>query len=315
MAVLAVDLFSTRFTCAAISKSGLILEKETTDISGCRGQEVSNLIRQKTRKIITDFTNKPIQIRSLGIGVPGIYFSRSGEVWAPNIPGWQNYNLKKEVSNFLVDYKILVKIASKRTCDILGESWLGAAKKCRNAIFLSIGTGIGAGVLIDGKILHGFNDGAGASGWMALKQPYKEEYRNKGCFEHLASSKGLLNYVNSALESKKNYKGILKNKEPLTAQDIFTAYEMKDALATEALNSVVELWGMASANLINLFNPEILIFGGMLFGPAVKFIPEIRNEAEKWTHPLFFKQVKFVPSQLGENAGLLGAGHLALKKI
>lgn len=315
MAVLAVDLFSTRFTCAAISKSGLILEKETTDISGCKGEEVSRLIRQKTSKIITDFTNKPIQIRSLGIGVPGIYFSKSGEVWAPNIPGWQNYNLKKEISNFLVDYKILVKIASKRTCDILGESWLGAARKSRNAIFLSIGTGIGAGVLIDGKILHGFNDGAGASGWMAINQPFREEYGNKGCFEHLASSRGLLNFVHEFLKNKKDYKGILRKAEPLTAQDIFTAYELKDTIAKEAVKYAVDLWGMASANLVNLFNPEILIFGGTLFGPAVKFIQDIRNEAEKWTHPLFFKQVKFVPSQLGENAGLLGAGHLALKKI
>lgn len=315
MAVIAVDLLSTSFTCAAISKSGIILEKETMDISGFKGQEVCRFIQQRIKRILNDFTGKPIQIKSAGIGVPGIYFSKTGEVWAPNIPGWQNFNLKKEMSNFLADYKILVKIASKRTCDILGEKWLGAAKKSRNAIFISIGTGVGAGVLIDGKILHGFDDGAGAAGWMAFNQPYKEEYRTKGSFEFLASSNGLLSTLKNILDKTGNYKGILKRNEPVTIQDVFTAYELKDFSAREALKAMIELWGMASANLINLFNPEILIFGGKMFGPAIKFIPDIRKEAEKWAHPLFFDKVRFLPSQLGENAGLLGAGHLAMKKI
>jgi glucokinase len=315
LAVIAVDLQSSRVTCAAVSKSGLILTKETVDLNGMAGDEVSGLIQHRMKKILTKFIDKPIQIRSAGIGVPGIYFSKTGEVWAPNIPGWQNYNLKKDMNNFLTDHKILVKIASKRTCDILGERWLGAAKKSRNAIFLSVGTGIGAGILMDGKILHGFNDGAGATGWMALKYPFKDEFKTKGCFEFLASSSGLINLVCKTIEKKSSYKGILKKENNLTTQDIFKAYELKDPVAREVLKTAVELWGMASANLINLFNPEILIFGGNLFGPALKFIPEIKNEAERWAHPLFFEKVKFLPSQLGENAGLLGAGHLALKKI
>jgi glucokinase len=315
LAVIAVDLQSSSVTCAAVSKSGLILQKETLDLNGLAGAEVSHLIQHRMKKILSGFAGKPIQIKSAGIGVPGIFFSKTGEVWAPNIPGWQNYNLKKDMNNFLAEHKILVKIASKRTCDILGERWLGAAKKSRNAIYLSVGTGIGAGILMDGKILHGFNDGAGASGWMTLKYPFKEEYRIKGCFESIASAKGLLNLLCKTLEKKENYNGYFKNTEVPTIMDLFKAYEMKDPAAREVIKIAVEMWGMASANLINLFNPEILIFGGALFGPAIKFIPEIKNEAEKWSHPLFFEKIKFLPSQLGENAGLLGAGHLALKKI
>jgi glucokinase len=315
LAVIAVDLQSTRFTCAAVSKSGIILEKETVELTNVSGSDVSKLMQQRMNKIILNFMDKPIQIRSVGIGVPGIYFSRTGEVWAPNIPGWQNYNLKKDMNNFLADYKLIAKIASKRTCDILGERWLGAARKSRNAIFISIGAGIGAGILMDGKILHGYNDGAGATGWMAVNPEYKEEYRNKGCLEFLASSKGLMDLICKTIQSKENYKGILRKEGELTIVDLFKAYEMKDAIAHQVLKTAVEYWAVAAANLINLFNPEILIFGGAIFGPAIKFIPEIRNEAEKWIQPLFFNQVKFLHSQLGENAGLLGAGHLALKKI
>jgi glucokinase len=314
LAVIAVDLLSTRVTCAAISKSGLILEKETTDINGMSGRAVSSLISQRMENIIRNFLSKPIHITSAGVGVPGIYFSKTGEVWAPNISGWQNYNLKKDMNSFLTDHKILVKIASKRTCDILGEKWLGAARKHRNAIFLSIGNGIGAGILIDGKILHGFNDGAGASGWMALKDTFCDEFREHGCFEFLASAKGIVNLIQKAIKGKNNYSGILR-KDGIGIQEIFTALEMKDPVAIEVMKIVVEYWGIAAANLVNLFNPEILIWGGTLFGPAVKLIPRIQKEAEKWSHPLFFNQVKFVSSQLGENAGLFGAGHLALKKI
>jgi glucokinase len=315
LAAIAVDLQSSRVTCAAVSKSGLILEKETIDINNLGGTEVSQLIQQRMKKIIVNFIDKPIQIKSAGIGVPGIYFSKTGEVWAPNIPGWQNYNLKKDMNNFLIEHKILVKIASKRTCDILGERWLGAAKKSRNAIFLSVGTGIGAGIMMDGKILHGFNDGAGAAGWMTFNPPFKEEYRTKGCLEFLASGKGLIDLLCKTIREKENYNGILKSEDKLTFQDIFKAYEMKDPAAREVIKTAIEVWGMAAANLINLFNPEILIFGGALFGPALRLVPEIKHEAGKWAHPLFFEKIKFLPSQLGENAGLLGAGHLALKKI
>jgi len=315
LAVIAVDLLSTRLTCAAISKSGLILQKETLDISSLAGAAVSNLIQQRVKKILSSFKDKPIQFRCAGVAVPGIYFSKTGEVWAPNIAGWQNYNLKKDMNNLLAENQLMVKIATKRTCDILGEKWLGAAKSSRNAIFLSIGTGIGAGILIDGKILHGFDDGAGAAGWMALNLPFNEDYKLKGCFEYLGSSKGIINILCSFLEKNRNYKGILRKEKEISVQDIFAAYEMKDTAAREIISTAIDFWGMASANLINLFNPEILIFGGTLFGPAVKLIPEIRKAAEKWSHPLFFNKIKFVPSQLGENAGLFGAGHLALKKI
>src|SRR5678810_995824 len=100
--------------------------------------------------------------------------SKNGTVWAPNIPGWDNYPLLEEMRKISGD--IPVSVESDRSCYILGEMWQGNAKGTGNAIFLAVGTGIGAGIVVDGNVLHGANDIVGAIGWMALHHPYKEEY-------------------------------------------------------------------------------------------------------------------------------------------
>lgn len=315
MAIIAVDLSSYDVTCAALSKSGKVLFRENLSIENLEGPSVSLLIQKQVKKILKTFENHPIQIKSAGISVPGIYYSKSGTVWAPNIPGWNEYPLKQDMLK-LVEHNVIAKIASRRTCDILGEKWLGAARKTRNAVYLSIGSGIGAGVLIDGRILHGFNDGVGAIGWMTANCKFKDEFKSKGTLEYISSSKGILNSVREMILKEEKAR-VLNNKDIqlLTVEDIFKAYELKDPIAIKVVNNCVELWGIAVANLISLLNPEIIIFGGALFGPAIKFIDRIKSEAEKWAHPLSFEKVKFVKSELGSDAALFGAGHLAVRKF
>ena len=98
---------------------------------------------------------RKLAIRAVGICVPGIVQPKTGRVWAPNIPGWDDYPLKAEIKAAVSDQAIKVAIDSDRSASILGEAWQGAARGCRNAIFLAVGTGIGAGILVDGRVLHG----------------------------------------------------------------------------------------------------------------------------------------------------------------
>lgn len=317
MAVIAIDLLSTSITSAALGNSGKVLYKENRSIEGLKGVEVSNLIKNQITRILHLFKNKPIQIKSAGISVPGIYHSKTGCVWAPNLEGWDNYPLKQDMKSLLIEQNIHVKIANKRTCYILGEMWLGAAQNSKNAIYLSIGKGIGAGIMIDGNILHGLNDGVGAAGWLALSSVFDPAYKAKGCFEYLASSNGIINSAQTLISKQKTYNGTLKQKDTslITIQDIFEAYKAKDNVAKKILQQAQTYWGMVVANLISLFNPELIILGGSLFGPAQQFIEGIRCEAEKWAQPLFMEKVKIVGSQLGTNVGLIGAGHLAMRKL
>jgi len=99
----------------------------------------------------------------------------------------------------------------------------------------------------------------------------------------------------------------------ITTQDVFSAYHSGDAVAAEIIAQAVEYWGMAAANLVSLFNPEKIIFGGGVFGPATELIPDIKREAEKWAQPISMKQVSFEASALAGDAGVYGAGFLAKK--
>ena len=313
MTLLGFDLGGTKFALAVFNEGGKILHKETIPLENRKGKEVGELIANS----FIQLRDSKIygEINSIGISVPGIYHSKTGTVWAPNIQDWDDYPLLNEIKNISGD--IPVTIDSDRACYILGESWQGNAKQCKDAIFLAIGTGIGAGILIDGIVLRGANDIAGAIGWMALKEPFNDEYITCGCFEHYASGEGIAKNTRKYLKELKDYSGELKKKSLLkvTSKDLFAAYENNDPLAIKVIEMCIEFWGMATANLVSLFNPEKIIFGGGVFGPAIPLIAAIKTEATKWAQPISIKQVSFEPSALGSDAGVYGAGYLALKNI
>ena len=101
--------------------------------------------------------------------------------------------------------------------------------------------------------------------------------------------------------------------EQLLAKDVFDAYDNGDELAKKIIDNAIECWGIAVANLVSLFNPEKIIFGGGVFGPALKFLDEIYIEAKKWAQPISIQQVKLEGSALGNDAGLYGAARLVMK--
>ena len=250
-------------------------------------------------------------ISSIGIAIPGIYYAETGRVWAPNIPGWTDFPLADWIKSHLPDSEIPVVVDSDRACSILGETRFGNAKNCKNAVFLAVGTGIGAGILVDGKILRGSGDIAGATGWMALSDSYLPPYKDVGCFEYHASGQGLA-MVMQAILQKEGSTGYWKQTDlrNIRAQDVFHAFDAGDPLAERAIQDAVRYWGKAAANFVSLFNPEKIIFGGGVFGPATQFLPQIYEEACRWAQPISIRQVTFTASSLGPDAVLYGAAAL-----
>jgi glucokinase len=319
-AVIGLDLGGTKLAGAIFAPNGKILRKSVVPLAGRQGRAVGELIRRELDNLLSAARAKRVSVSAIGVSVPGISHAKTGKVWAPNIPGWEDYPLRREILAALRDKRIRVAIDSDRACYILGETWRGVAKGCRNAIFLAVGTGIGAGVLIDGRILRGAHDIAGSIGWLALDRPFRREYIPCGCFEHQASGEGLANVAKELLARRAGEAaekgcrvGRLQGCEGLTARDVFAACDRGDPLAKEVIAQAVEFWGMAVANLVSLFNPEKIIFGGGVFGPGVKLLGGIYAEAKKWAQPISIKQVKLQASKLGGDAGLYGAGCLALQ--
>jgi glucokinase len=316
-AVIGLDLGGTKLAGAVFTPSGRILSRSVVRLAGRQGCAVGELIRQEITRLLASARAGHLKITAIGVSVPGISHAKTGRVWAPNIPGWEDYPLRRELMAVVPDKRIRIALDSDRACYILGETWRGVAKGCRNAVFLAVGTGIGAGMMIDGRILRGAHDIAGAIGWLALDRPFRREYIPCGCFEHHASGEGLakvaLELMGNYEGSGKSYKvGWLQASKGLTARGLFAAAGRGDRVARETIAQAVEFWGMAVANLVSLLNPEMIIFGGGVFGPGTKLLGDISAEAKKWAQPISIKQVKLKPSKLGSDAGLYGAASLAL---
>jgi glucokinase len=306
MSIAGIDLGGTKLAVAAFTSDGDVLHRETVPLGGREGTQVGELIAERLTHLRDEF-----QCDSAGVCVPGLYRASKGTVWAPNIPGWDDFPLL-EMLQMSSRSSMRITIDSDRAAYILGESWRGAARGARNAIFLAVGTGIGAGILCDGRVVRGSGDVAGANGWLALDRPFNPRYVQHGCFEDQASGPGLVRVAEDLLARDTIYSGELCDRRELDTASIFAAHERGDPLATEVIDNAIELWGMAAANLVSLFNPQIIVFGGGVFGPASSFIDRIYAEAKRWAQPIAIGQVKFVASELGGDAGLFGAGRLAM---
>jgi glucokinase len=310
-AVVALDLGATKLAAAFFASDGRPRAKRASALRGRRGAAVGALMCREVRRLRRAAAAEGLRIDAIGAAVPGIAHASSGRVWAPNIPGWDDYPLRSELEAAPAGPGTPVAVDSDRAACILGEAWQGAAKGCRDAVFLAVGTGIGAGILTGGKVLRGAHDSAGSAGWLALSRPFQPEYGACGDFEYHASGEGLARAATKLLSQTAGYRGPLNRRRALSARDVFAAYEAGDILAARVMRDAIEYWGAACANLVSVLNPEKIVIGGGVFGPAAKFLDAIAAEARQWAQPIAMSQVSFEASRLGGDAALYGAAVLA----
>ncbi len=314
MAVIALDLGGTKIASAIIDENGIIKFKHKNLLSGRKGHDVGKLIVENINRQLEKASYHKIKIDAIGVCVPGSVNPDNGRVWAPNIPGWDNYPLAEEIKQQMIQKDIDVFVDNDRSCAIYGELWQGAGRGCKNCIFMVVGTGIGAGIVIDGRVLHGANDIVGATGWMALQTPYIPDYAPQGCLEYYASGTGICERAKELVRSDKSYRGELRQMpiSRITTRRVFEAYEQGDPIAKQVVKKAVEMWGMATANFVSILNPEKVIWGGGVFCSAKGLVDDIYEESKKWAQPLSIKTVKLEATMLGGNEVILGAAFLAL---
>lgn len=316
MAIIAVDLGGTKIAGGLFSGEGKLLSEITEPVAGSEGDEILMSITGIIQMLLKEARAEKMKTSAIGVSVPGIYHREKATVWAPNLPGWDQYPLPEKLRIRLGE-AIPIAIESDRSCYILGEIWQGNARGSRNAIYMAVGTGIGAGIVINGNVLQGVGYSAGAIGWMALNRPYLAAYQNCGCFEYHASGEGLARVYRAYLGKQPSYRGDLDNISPgkITSKDIFEAYQKKDPIAKQVIGEAVEFWGMSVANLVSIFNPEKIILGGGVFEAAAALFDQVKTEAGKWGQPVAMNQVSIELTALGNRAGLFGAAYLALSSL
>lgn len=312
MAVIGLDLGATKLAGALFNAEGNIVERAVSLLERREGDQVGRLIVEQVATLREKAATRGWDVKAVAAAVPGIAHRETGSVWAPNIGGWEDYPLRDLLLG-AVGKSCPVVVESDRGASILGEVAHGAARGCRHAIFLAVGTGIGAGILVDGALVRGARDIAGAIGWMGLDRPYRPQYRRCGNFESHASGTGIARTAQELLRADPGYRGLLCGipRESITAHEVFAALAAGDALAAKVVANAVECWGMVVANLISLFDPEIIVLGGGLFGPAAEQLDRIIAEARQWAQPISFPNVKVCVSALGPEACLFGTGELA----
>jgi glucokinase len=312
MAVIGLDLGATKLAGALFNADGNMVERALALLERREGDQVGRLIVEQVATLRGEAAARGCDVTAVAAAIPGIAHQKTGTVWAPNIGGWEDYPLR-ELLLRAVGKSCPVVVESDRGASILGEVARGAAQGCRHVIFLAVGTGIGAGILVDGAILRGVHDIAGAIGWMGLDRPYRPLYGRCGNFETHASGSGIARIAQELLGADPGYWGPLSGapRESITAHEVFAAFAAGDGLAAKVVANAVECWGMVVANLISLFDPEIIVLGGGLFGPAAGQLDRIIAEARQWAQPISFPKVKICVSALGPEACLFGTRELA----
>ena len=245
-------------------------------------------------------------IVGVGMGVPGPVKEDGTVVKCVNL-GWGIFNVEEELSKLL---NLKVKAANDANIAALGEMWQGGGKGHQNVVMVTLGTGVGGGVIIDGKIISGNNGAAGEIGHIKVE---KNETRtcgcgNKGCLEQYASATGIVNSANMYLESN-DKASVLRDLKEVTSKDIFDAAKNNDEVALELVEGFGEKLGTALAMISCVCDPEVFVIGGgvsragdILINVVNKYYKEAAFHASRGT--------KFELAKLGNDAGIFGGAKL-----
>ena len=308
--VFVVDLGGTKCSAATVDRAGRILRCRTVpvDLTSASGP-----IRQ-ILQLAVEFAGgkKPAgAFAAAAISVPGLV-RKNGTVWAPNLPGWNRIALASRLKRSL---GVPIAVESDRNAAILGESWLGAARGKSDAILLMIGTGIGAGILSGGRVIRGAHELSGCAGWMTITREDVREARRLGELESLIAGPAIARIARQRLQRGEQSSLSRLDAAQITARDVAAAARQHDRLAVDVFNRFGKLLGFAVANLVSLFDPQMVVLGGGMSAAADLYLGPLQRAMLERAQPLAGRQVRIVVSQLGARANLLGCAGLAWKAV
>jgi glucokinase len=313
-----VDLGGTTISTVIVTPEGKLVARTKTLTEAKKGvQAVVDKICASVREACQQISLNPNELITIGLGSPGPLSTKTGIVIdAPNLNGWVNVPLRDRVQQ---QFKPVVFLDNDANAAAYGEFWVGAGKDVQNLIVVTLGTGIGGGLIIEGKLYRGPDDTSGEIGHttVLLDGPLCN-CGNRGCLEALSSATALVNRTIEAL--RLGTKSIISelcqnNLSKITAKMVYDAAMQNDKLALELFHETGFYLGVACANLVNIFNPEmIILFGGMINAGELLFAP-VREEIKKRAFQPAVSRVKLVPAILGNDAGAIGAAGIALMEL
>jgi glucokinase len=313
--IIGVDLGGTRVRAALADATGKFLARTEHKTEADQGFEhvIGNIVGVAKKMLAKA---EPGEVIALGLGAPGPLNPRTGIVYSPpNLPGWTNVPLRDILEEKL---GIPVFIGNDANLAALGEYTFGAGKDYRYLVYVTVSTGIGGGIVEDGRIIDGARGAAGEVGHMTIQVDGPRcNCGNYGCWEVLASGTAIRRRAIEAVATsvKPSLIRDMANNDldKISAEIVEKAARQGDPLALELLHETAVYLGVGVTNMLHLFNPEIVVIGGgvsqmgdLLFKPMIE-------EVERRAMPAFRENVPIVPTDLGDDVGLYGAVAIVLQ--
>jgi glucokinase len=308
-----VDLGGTNLRAAAVDLEGNLLElfQISTDTSAGRDKVVADIVAgiQEVRE-----GHSGDKLVGIGVGVPGLIYLEKGVVAkAPNLPGWEDFPLRDMLEK---DLQCPVILENDANAAALGEVWIGAGHDVEDLVLLTLGTGIGGGIISKGRVLHGYLGMAGELGHITV-EPHSGVRcgcGNFGCVEAHASASAIARMAEEAVSigSSKALAALKEEHGQLTALLVERAAREGDPEAIKIFERMGEWLGRAMANLVNIFNFPLYLVAGGLVGGWKLFSPSMFQEIEKRSVTYRESDTRIKKAKLGNKAGLFGAAYLPI---
>ena len=314
-AFIGIDLGGTNLRFGLVDENARIIARRRYGTGAQDGvQAVVERLMEGILALSEKASGLGMKVKGAGVGLPGIIDGQGVVRVSPNLSGWQDIPLRQMLSSAL---PFPVFVENDANAHALGEAWFGAGKDIKSAVCLTLGTGVGGGIILNGKIWAGADGMAGEVGHVTVEPDGRPcPCGNRGCLERYASATAVVEITAEALRAgARSSLGKLYRNDPaaLTPEAIADAAEAGDALASRVYAQAGRYLGIASAGLINLLNVERLIIGGGLANAWRLFIGPLREEAAARAFAIPFKRCRIVRAKLKDDAGILGAAGLALK--
>ncbi len=315
--VLAIDLGGTKIIAAIISSQGQVVAKESyPTLAGEGPQSVIDRILFAIDHLLSLRNIDSSQLDSISIASAGaIDFNQGLVTSSPNLPGWHDIPLRDIVNR---RYRVNTFLINDASAAALGEYHFGAGKGLNNLIYLTVSTGIGGGIIINGDLYLGPSGSAGEIGHMTIDiNGPRCSCGNIGCLEMLASGTAVareaIRRIGQGEESSltEMVGGKIEN---ITAEKVSMAAQGGDSLASDVISKAATYLGVGMVNLVNIFNPEVIIVGGGVAQIGDLLLDPVRQVVKERAFQLSAQAVHIVPAQLGDNAGVLGAAVFALQQ-
>jgi len=312
--IIGVDLGGTNIVAGAMPEDGsreIAIRSEPTRADQGADAVVDSIARMIDTVIaetIAETSAKREDFAGVGIGSPGPLDRERGIVIVtPNL-GWRNFPLRDEVSKRV---GLPASLDNDANCATLGEWWCGAAKGARHVIGITIGTGIGGGLILDGRLFHGASDVAGEIGHTTIDSTGRRcKCGNYGCLEAYASGPAIAERAREALEGGEPSilpKLVNDDLSKITAQIVYDAAKKDDDVARQVVRETANFLGAGVANLLNIFNPDVVVIAGGVTQAGTSLFEPLRAEVRRRAFRPAVEACKIVPGTLRGSAGVVGA--------